>query len=233
MFEELENQVNPEISTSAVETDPVKPAEEQEKKDRDYNFRMMRERALRAEERAAAMERERYAQSQPQVKDEDDIPDDDFATGRHIKKYAKSQKELQEKLEETRRAQEKLDASIAEMHVRTKNQDYDKIVNDENLEKLYKANPSMIESLKQIKDVKTQMQLAYDAINMYVQPTKTATQEKRLEENRMKPKSVASLNPQSSESPLARADDYDRRTLTDQRKKELYKEMMDAAARAH
>jgi hypothetical protein len=54
------------------------------------------------------------------------------------------------------------------------------------------------------------------------------SQDRRIEENRSKPRAAANVAPQGSETPLARAGDYDRRVLTEARKTEILKRVEEA-----
>lgn len=221
MNEELEVTQNPVETQEAVVEQPEQPSIKESQ--REINFRAMRERAERAEQRARELEamaqRERAGEPEPE--------DDGFIEGRTFKKYTKSQKELEEKLEKTQKQLEYFSNTSIEIQLRSKFSDFDKVVTDENMERLKAEKPGLYRSILHNPDLRDKGETAYDAISTYLQPDKYKAQEKRLEENKAKPKSSSTISPQTSDSPLARAGDYDRRTISKDRRAELYREMQE------
>jgi hypothetical protein len=223
--------MNEELTQQPVETPTEQPvaAQPAPQSDREYNFKVMRERAEAAERRAMELER---LQQQKQAEQPDGLPDDDmYVEAKHLKKYKSTLNDVQEELKATRKQLEQFGNRAAEDSVRSKFNDFDVMVNDENMGKLASTKPALYRSILSNPDLKDKLETAYDAISTFVQPTKYASQDKKLEENKTKPRSSATVSPQASESPLARTDDYDRRTLSKDRKEELYREMMQAAKR--
>jgi acyl-homoserine lactone acylase PvdQ len=231
-MEELEKQTNPELSTSDAQNTPEisAPPADQEKKDREYNFRVMRQRAESAERRAQELEQAMRPQQQT---NEDDIgvEDDGIVEGKHLRKYSSSVKEMKKELEQTKKQLEALNNVSSESYLRAKFPDFEQVVTDENLEKLSRAEPALYRSILSNPDLKDKGETARKAIIAFVQPGKFDQQEKKLENNMNKPRSASTVAPQASDSPLSRVGDYDRRVYTESQKKEMYKEMIAAKAR--
>lgn len=231
MFDE---QTNPITQALAEETQQVEQVQEQpqveevkpqKNSDKEYNFRLMRERAEAAERRAAELER-MHAPKQEQERFE--IEDDGLVEGKHLKKYDKRTRQIEEELAETKKQLQNFQNVSAEMQLRAKYNDFDSIVTDENVERLSREKPALYRSILANPDLKDKGETAYEAIRMFLQPKKFEDVDKRIVENKAKPRSSATVNPQASDSPLARAGDYDRRTLSEARKAELYAEMLEA-----
>jgi len=211
-----------------VAQQPVEEQRPQRNADKEYNFRLMRERAEAAERRAAELER-MHAPKQEQ--DRFEIEDDGLVEGKHLRKYDTRTKRIEEELAETKRQLANFTTVSAEMQLRAKYNDFDSIVTDENVERLSREKPALYRSILSNPDLKDKGETAYEAIRAFLQPRKYEEVDKKIAENKSKPRSSATVNPQSSDSPLARAGDYDRRSLSEARKAELYAEMMEAKKR--
>jgi hypothetical protein len=232
MIDDLEansQDVTPENQPQVAEVTPVnQPEPVKIDSNKEYNMRVMRERAMKAEQRA--QELERALQTKLATKEEE--PDDDsLVEKRHLRKYDSEIGKVTAELESTKKKLEQFTNSSIEMHLRSKFNDFDTIVTDENMERLAREKPAMYRSILSNPDLKDKGETAYEAIVTYLQPGKFSEQEKKLAENKAKPKNAATVAPQASDSPLARAGDYDRRILTEERKAELRKEMEDAKSR--
>lgn len=223
MNEEINTQVEPVTEETQEQVQAVQ--QQKQDSDRERNFKVMRERAEQAERRARELEQQ-YA-PKPAVQAEDDfgIEDDSLIEGKHLKKYVRS---MQEQLKQTKQQLDNFNMTSAEMQLKNKFNDFDAIVTDENLQRLAQAKPSLYRSIQSNPDLRDKGETAYDAIKMFLQPAKFESEDKRIEENRSKPRNAATVNPQASDSPLSRTGDYDRRVLTEARKDELYREMLRA-----
>lgn len=211
-----------------IPTEPIVPPESQKPRqdEREYNFRAMRERAERAEQRAQELERALQPKIAP--KEELELEDDGLVEGKHLKRYGQTVKEMKEELERTKKQLESFSTSSIELQLRSKFNDFDQIVTNENLERLSREKPSLYRSIIANPDLRDKGETAYDAITTFLQPGKYAKEDRRIDENKNKPRSASTVSPQASDSPLARVGDYDRRTLSAERKKEIYREMKEA-----
>lgn len=191
------------------------------------NWRLMRERAEAAERKAQEYERLLQAQQQPQEREDDDldIADDALTEGKHLKRAYKA---LRNDYKQTKAQLEAFNAMSAEMRLRSKFSDFDSIVTTENMEKLARQKGSLARSIAANPDLYDKGETAYDAIKAWVATEKYEEQEKKLEENRNKPKAAASAAPQAADTPLTRIADYDRRILTEERKDQLRRQVEEA-----
>lgn len=224
-----EQEVAPEITPEPVQPEPQQVSRYS---DREVNMRVMRERAEQAERRALELERAMWQQQnalgvKPKEAQQPEYEDETLIEGKHLKKYDKSVQELRSELEETKKQLANFNTTSAELQLRAKYSDFDSIVNDDNIERLAKEKPALYRSILANPDLKDKGESAYEAIKVFLKPQTVNYEQvdRRIAENKMKPKASPSVAPQASESPLSRAGDYDRRSLSDARKDELYAEM--------
>lgn len=206
--------------------------------EKDSNWRALRDRVESAERRSQELERiVQMNMNQQQVtkieiednEDDIDISDDALIEGKHLKKYIKSLKqELKSNKKQSEYHNRQMMANQAEMMLKNKFSDFDTVVNKENIEKLAAKNPVLHRSLYANTDVYDFGYTAYELIkNSGIVNTQNSNNtqyeeiDRRVEENKGKPRSSASVSPQTADRPLARVGDYDRRVLTDARKREL------------
>jgi len=228
MLEELEQSQPTQETTPAQET-PKAPEAPVQKPHEEYILRRMveeRDEARRlAEDQARRLKEleERFAAPQQPTAN-----DDDYVEQRHLKLQQQEVQKTRKELEETRKEMDQLRQNTIEFQLRSKYSDIEQIVNQENLKRLSELKPALYRSTMANPDLRDKLESAYELIKNYVQPGKFAAQDQRIQENQEKPRSAATVSPQASESPLARAGDFDRRILTPQRKAELYRQMREA-----
>lgn len=222
MLEQLEQDriLAPEQTEQQVETQPVieKKAEPTEK---EINLRILRERAEAAERRAFQLEHEmKQAQQsqQPQIQENDDdfgIDDDDVPVGRQIKKQFKSLKQqLKETQTQLNQLNQKTSIEQAEIKLKTKFKDFDSVVTAENIQNLAYSDPDAYRGIMANADIYDRGYLAYQMLNRNKAKEQYEDIDRRLEENKKKPKAAANIDPQEQQTPLSRVGDYDRRVLT-------------------
>ncbi len=205
---------------------------------KESNMRILRERAETAERRAQELERmvqmnmsqQQTTKMQVDEDDDFDMADDTYVEGKHLKKYVKN---LKQELKNTKRQFEEFNQqnALTNAEIRLKNQfnDFDSIVNKENLEKLAAQKPSLYRTILSNPDMYDKGYTAYELIkNGGILTDNYQEFDKRLEENRMKPRSAANAAPQTSDTPLARVGDYDRRVLSEERKDQLRRQVEEA-----
>lgn len=240
MIEEIKNDIQP--LTLEAPQEPVaevqQPKEQPAESQKEVNFRILRERAEAAERRAQELERlvmSNMNQNQPSTKmeiqeDEIDIRDDDFIEGKHLKKYIKS---LKNELKTTKKQFEEFHQqnSVANAEVRLKSQfaDFDSVVSRENIEKLAQQKPALYRSIMANQDIYDRGYTAYEMIKSSgIGVNEYAEVDKRIADNREKPRAAAAVAPQMGETPLARVGEYDRRTLSEERKEQLRRYVAEA-----
>lgn len=201
---------------------------------REYNIREMRRRLEESERRAKDLEEQikqqrNSPQQQAQSADSDDINigDEDLIEGKHLKKYVSNTiKKYELRLEEM--AQQSA-TSAAENRLKSQYQDFDSVVSEENIKNLAALYPEDYRSLTSNPDIYAKGKTAYNMIKRYgIVESAYEDVDRRLSENKTKPRAAASISPQSSDTPLARVGDYDRRVLTEERKEQLRRQVEEA-----
>lgn len=223
-----------EQTVSEPTQEQVVPKEATRETEKEHNLRYLRERAEAAERRAQELERAiqlNMTQQQGnkiEIEEDDiDVSDDMYIEGKQFKKYVKN---MQKELKSTRKQLEEFNqkSSLANAEVRLKSQftDFDSVVTKENLEKLSLSKPSLYRSIMASQDIYDRGYTAYEMIKasgVLVDPYEE--QNRRIEENKGKPRASANLAPQTAETPLTRVGDYDRRILTNERKDQLLRQV--------
>ena len=220
---EAQNPVRDEVSRTHVS-------------DKENNIRILRERAERAEQRA--QELERYMQThqpaqqstqQTQSTEEDDvlnISDDSYLEGKDLKRiYKKQQQELREIKQALKERDQKTSLEIAETKLRADYPDIAEVITNDNLKDLAAIRPDIYETVMYNPDPYKRGRVMREMIQTHVLNGKYTNEDKRLEQNRNKPKSAATVSPQSAETPLSTLGDYDRRVLTEERKEQLRRQV--------
>jgi CRISPR/Cas system-associated protein Cas5 (RAMP superfamily) len=185
---------------------------------------------LLREERRKRPREQQYAQpienkQQQQPEDELHIGDDDLAEGKHLKRYEKKIRMLEEKL---KTYEHTTMASTAEARLRYSFPDFDKVVNHENIELLRDLEPDIAASINANPDLYTKASSAYKLIKkLGIYRDDIYKQDKELAvANSHKPRPLASVSPQQGESPLQRANAF-ANGLTPELREQLLKEMRD------
>ncbi len=205
---------------NVTENQSAVQAQEQEiKSEREYNFKVMRERAEAAERRAAEIEA-RYAKPAVQQSHDDDS---DLVEKRYVRR-------LERELEEARNQREADKAALSERLLRQSYQDFDDVVTTENIQKLARRKPAIYRSIQANPDMFDKGETAYDSIKAFLKEEKRTEITARLEANDSKPKATSSVAPQPPATGLASMHNYQqdadgRRRLSPDRIKEIQKQM--------
>lgn len=206
---------------------------------KEANMRILRERAENAERRTLELERivqmnmSQQQTNKIQLEDNDDdfdLGDETYIEGRHLKKYVKN---LKQELKNTRKQFEEYNQqnamTNAEMRLKSQFSDFDSVVTKENLERLNQQKPALSRTIYANTDIYDRGYTAYELIkNSGILSDHYQELDKRVEDNRSKPRSAANAAPQSGDTPLARVGDYDRRILTEERKAQLRQQVEEA-----
>lgn len=193
------------------------------------NLRALREKAERIErERDEALRRlqEIEAKQQP-VEDEDALEADVYVEGKHLNKTAKKIKKLEQELKEY---QQKNNEMLVETRLKTQYPDFDSVVTKDNIEALKTNHPELAHLVRPGQDLYSTAVSAYSLIKKLgiAQPTESYSEEKTVvQRNINKPRSISSVSAQEGSSPLSRANAF-ANGLSDDLKKQLWKEMEDS-----
>lgn len=237
------DELNPETQmyepAQAEQQEQPKPVEKPKESSAEMNFKAMRDRAEASERRAAELERMIQAnlnQNQQSTKieiaeeDDFDFNDDSYVEGKQFKKYVKGlKKQLVETKQQMKEFKEQSSVANAEMRLKSEFPDFNTVVSQANLQKLAENKPVLYRSIMANQDIYDKGYAAYEMIKssgMYSDAY--SEQDKRLEENKSKPRSSATVAPQTSDTPLSRVGDYDRRILSEERKDQLLRQVADA-----
>lgn len=228
--ETLETQVEEPVEQEETETQEA-PKEDAEQ----VNFREMRAKAKQLEEERDEARRiieQMKQQNTPPVQvpqkeeDEDLIDNDDLVDG---KKYNKLAKEVRLLKKELRQHGE----TSVETRLKQQYNDFDKVVNQENVKMLKTLYPELAATLGSDTNLYSQAVSAYTMIKqMGIYKTDDYTQEKKIvEKNMAKPRPLTSVSPQKGNDPLAKANVF-AGGLTEDLKAQLYREMKEAQMRS-
>jgi hypothetical protein len=163
--------------------------------------------------------------------DLNNIPDDDFLSGKDLKKViAKQQRSQQKQYEEMMRQQKMAHEKMVENDFKAKYNDFYDVVNTDNIAKLRELRPGLARSLHLNPDIKEKAEETYLAIkDLGIYRRDDFTKQKEVaQKNFSKPRSVNSVGPQTGDSPLNQANAF-ANGLTKELKKSLYQEMLDKA----
>ena len=231
---------NQEMVEETIESQPEQVEEQPQQKQvaPQESFKAIREKAERMQrERDEAYrlikeyEAQTYAKTQtsPEANADDadiNLGPDDLAEGKHLTKVAKKVKYLEDQLKQY---QQQSTASSAEVRLRTKYNDFESVVTQENIAQLRDQYPSIATSIGNNKDMYSAGESAYLFIKkLGIVPDASYDNDKAIaQKNAGKPRPSTSISPQQGESPLTRANAF-ANGLTDDLRKQLHKEMMDA-----
>lgn len=239
MIDEVVEHVDASPDNAVVETpsEPSVQAQEAQKvsaREKEDNLRILRERADRA-----SRERDEYARRLQELENAKhaDVPDeefsmkeDDLVEGKHLAKYVKRIKQLEE---QQRRYMQQSQESTAEMKLRSQHADFDKVMTLENVKTFSQAYPELAKSINASNDLYDKAYSAYTLIKKFgiYEETPYESDKVRAEANMAKPRPLASVSPQQGDSPLSRANAF-AEGLTDELRAQLRKDM-DAARKLY
>ncbi len=193
------------------------------------SWKTLREKAERAERRAAELERALLeAQKDSDDDDEDldvNVDDDSLVEGKHLSKVSKKIQHLEKQL---RSYEQQTSLSATEVRLKNKYPDFDAIVSVENLESLRSSHPEIAHTIDSSNDLYSKAVTAYTMIKrLGISPQEDIFKHEKeiAQKNAMKPKSLASISPQQGDSPLSKANAFANGTLTEEMKTQLWKEM--------
>jgi len=206
---------------------PVQPQESVH----ELNFRQLRKEAESAQRERDLMARELQeirARLEPKQTKEPEpdiqINDDDFVEGKHLAAYNRKLKRIEQEMVEARQQAEQVSS---EALIRAKYPDFDQVVTMEALQALQKDYPDIAATIATNKNLQTQASAAYKIIKQLGTKNDYNAEQAIIDKNQAKPKPLATLAPQHSDSPLTHANAF-ANGLTPELKARLNKEMEDA-----
>ena len=230
------NQESPEVFSPEITQDvPVSgptPEEVQAKSDAAKNMRALREKSERIErERDEALKKLQelqYGKHHSHDHDDDEIKigPDELAEGKHVTQVDRKIKKLEQQLQSY---QQSTNATTAEARLKAQYPDFDRVVSKDNIDLLKETEPEIAYTINASSDIYSKAVSAYKMIKKLgiYQEDPYIKDRERAEHNAAKPRPLASVSPQQGDSPLSKANAF-ANGLTDDLKKQLYKEMVEA-----
>ena len=209
---------------------PVQEQPKQQETEQQMRFKILRERAEKAErerDEALRLAQETARLKQQEEPDEEiDIPigNDDIVEGKHIKEMYKKVKKLESELS---RSRQQYSAVSAEQKLKSQFTDFDKVVTEENIKILAQMHPPAANTLRNTQDLYDAGYMAYTLIKQFHIDTPHVTDIERAQKNAAKPKPLNSISPQQGDTPLSRANAF-ANGLSEDLKSQLLKEMNEA-----
>jgi hypothetical protein len=230
MLEEMLESSSPE-ETNVEENAPEQvqqsaPSHFKEKESNLIFLRKMADQAAR--ERDDALRRLNEIENKKvESRDEDfSVRDDDLVEGKHLAKYAKKIKQLEEQQEQYMRQ-----SSESNAEVRLKNQfpDFDKVMTLENVQSLSMAYPELAKAINSSSNLYDKASSAYTLIKKFgiYEEHPYEAEKQRAIANSTKPRPLTSVSPQQGDSPMQRANAF-ANGLTPELKEALLKEMAES-----
>lgn len=243
MFDELNPAAEYTYPSEQEQTAPEQNVENQQdtttqESKKDINTRNLRERAESAERRTRELEymiQQNMSQQQGNkiklVEEEDDfdVSDDTYIEGKHLKKHIKKLKQKNDILEKKFvEFAQKNEATQAEIQLKNRFNDFDSVVNTENLKKLQYQKPELYNIIVAAPHLYDKGHAAYEMIkNSGILNHDYEDVDRRIEQNKSKPRSASNAAPQQGDTPLAHVGDFDRRVLSPERKQEILKRSLE------
>lgn len=201
----------------------LRAQKDQIERERDEAMRILRQIEAQRNQPSSSAKATEDTASEPQ---ELLLKDDEVVEAKHVKQLANELKKVRDEINNYK--QQSTDMS-AETKLKIQYPDFDKVVNQDNLNSLREAEPEIAASLHYNPDLYVKAVAAYKAIRkagIYVEDT-FMSEKQVAHKNAAKPRPVSSLSPQQGESPLTKANAF-AQGLTPDLQKQLLKEMNDA-----
>lgn len=157
---------------------------------------------------------------------------DQIAEGKHLAKFGRKIKKLEEKLQ---KADQQTAIMVTQARLNQEMPDFEKVVTTENVKTLQMTYPHIAAALGAATDPYVAGKSAYDLIKQFgIHTTTQASEvaENVIKQNLSKPKvGAAAPSQQGGLSPMARTSDHYAGDLTDEMKKIFYQELLEAKMR--
>lgn len=198
-------------------------------KEKDSNLNFLRKMADQAtRERDDALRRLNEIENKKvESRDEDfSVKDDDLVEGKHLAKYAKKIKQLEDQQEQYMRQSSE---SNAEVRLKSQFPDFDKVMTLENVQSLSMAYPELAKAINSSSNLYDKASSAYTLIKKFgiYEEHPYEAEKQRAIANSVKPRPLTSVSPQQGDSPMQRANAF-ANGLTPELKEALLKEMAES-----
>jgi len=207
------------------ETAEAKPAPVNQN---ELNIRELREQKKRLERERDELRQRMQAmeESQKSAPQSPSLADDDLVEWKYVKQ------EIEGLKNHISSHQQKSAATEAEMRLKARYNDFDKVVTSDNIQRLRENYPEIAATLSANNDLYTQASAAYDIIKRYgIYSDDTFDKDKeRIQNNTAKPRPSNTASGQRGNSPLDQANAF-AEGLTPELKEQLRREMRDAIKR--
>lgn len=179
---------------------------------------------LAAEKRIKELESNSvYASNRAQLSSNNDTDGDDIGADPddylQVKHFKKNTSRIQTKLSESERRLQELNDRIERYEAQASLKeitDFDDVVTTDNIETLKRLYPEDWETAMSNPNLKNKAKTMYNMISKYgVAPQNTKANEDKINKNKSKP-SVPGSTGQTAHTPLAKLNDYDRKTMTEE-----------------
>lgn len=215
-----------------VNTKPTPQQSFQEMRLKNEQLQRERDEAYRVLQYIEQYNRNQKTEMVPEVKQVEsyvpDYSDDDIVEGRHLKnEIASLKQELQKnRMEQEKWLQEQRNQSI-ELQLKSKYNDFDKVVTYENCVKLRELKPEIANTLNQSSDIYNKAAATYTLLKELgiYQGDRQNPDVERVQHNSVKPRPVASVAPQRSDSNLSYASSFSR-SMSEAEKRKTYAQMV-------
>jgi hypothetical protein len=188
----------------------------------DRNWREMRKKLESYERELAELKDRQKPQAVEEEESDLNLHDDDVVTVKDVKKLAtKLAKNLYEQ------EKKKTLAETAEDRLRSKYNDFDEVVSEENVKKLLKEEPELAQVLKATADPFAKGVAAYRYIRMMERANPETVDKQAVRQNLSKPRTTTSIK----DSGLDHVEEFASGRMTHDMRQKLYQEMRDAQGR--
>jgi len=233
VVEQVQEEAVEEAPQQTLQAAPEQSIEAELKSVKDENWRLLRqskEKLQRELDEARELLAQRQAATKPAEENIDlndlGLSENDLAEGRHLLTIKKELAALKKAREEDLK---RLTMSNVEMRIKNDFPDFEKVVSYENQKKLREIDPDVADAILATGDVYKAHSMAYKMIKLLNIHRDTSYDADKLkaQQNLAKPKSLSTIAPQKSESPLSHANAF-ANGLTPELKDQLVKEMFAA-----
>jgi len=225
-----------EAVQAAPQNNQNEPTQERGPKESFRELRAKAERAERERDEAVKYIKQLQESQQPQKQQQPSVDDDidfnldpnDYVEPKHLNKFKNKIKNLEQQLQNQ---QQQAALMTTETRLKSQYPDFDKVVSKDNIEALRYAYPEIAETLNSSTDLYSKAVSAYTLIKKFgiaQEINSNYDQDRELvKKNATKPRPLVSASPQQGTSPMAMANAF-QNGLTDDVKRQLYKEMIEA-----
>lgn len=209
------------------EVTPQQTYQQQQETESQRNFASLRQDKARVERELEETRRRMKELEERQADTEIVVGDEDIVEGKHLKALRNEQRKLREELKASR---EELVNLTLEARIKSQYPDFEQVFTKDNIAKLNQEFPELSSSIASDPDNYKKAVNAYTLIKKFgiVSGDPYMADKQKIQANAAKPRPLATVSPQEGGSPLDKANMF-ANGLTPELKKQLYREMVEAA----